>query len=746
MQMAAESASKVGPGIYLVNWAKRGPAKTRAAELLNQEDHQLLSHPSRQGQGYVIRVLPEKKEIWLVGGSPQGVLYAAATLLQILESAPSGLAVRQVHIRDFPDFRYRAAADWLLFAEANRWAYDWGDGRLAYIDRIKRKLDLCLLYKINMVFFDGFGWNSERFPGYAAMMREVNGYARQLGIKLVFAGYGANYRAGVVHPERNVGKVWYNRESYPDGKVYPCFGNEQDPGSSLGTCRGNEELNQLKAKEMANFVRAVEPGALYIHQEGERGFHPHSPSPEERGALDELWRTWKRRCERCRHRWPNDSLIEKDGGAGAVAHAYSNLLHAINSVTNEQSGYDAARDCTIVFMGPGYKPISTEPSDWENHLRFWGNVISQLPSYDNFEIGTREFAPSQDIGRSWVETLRGHLSGLGLKAEVFFFFVGGADHYSHDSFSYPFSGTAAMNGLVLGAEAIYNFSGSAFQEPLQLLNSEFSWNTQAPGHRIPTDHEQALATWEDFKANRRLPQEIIGPGGLLEDICKKLYGDDAGLKMMRYLSYHQDQPRVRATLSPDPQGGVQDLQGYLLIPELPERLYPLPVLWKALELDRELGGETEPERVRKLRARLNISSAQWQERWARLWELQARVNSRGSQLIAEVLQSPDLKEDARLEVEQLEKRLVLAQHFSLALASYHELLLAHFTKKSDRQLVLAQQTRARLEALSRYLEANFSLSTLDPVGGDQASWSQTLLRLKKGVQKLENPQVFGDQG
>jgi hypothetical protein len=59
-----------------------------------------------------------------------------------------------------------------------------------------------------------------------------------------------------------------------------------DP-ATLGTCRGNDELNRLKAEELAAFVRAVEPGALYIHHE-DMGYYGRTES------------FWKSRCGRWR--------------------------------------------------------------------------------------------------------------------------------------------------------------------------------------------------------------------------------------------------------------------------------------------------------------------------------------------------------------------------------------------------------------------------------------------------------------
>jgi len=82
---------------------------------LAQADREALDGARRFGQSYVL-LTRGNKEIWAIGSTRQGVLYAVATLVQLFEPAEHGLRVDGVHVRDFPDFRYRAASDWLLRA------------------------------------------------------------------------------------------------------------------------------------------------------------------------------------------------------------------------------------------------------------------------------------------------------------------------------------------------------------------------------------------------------------------------------------------------------------------------------------------------------------------------------------------------------------------------------------------------------------------------------------------------------
>ena len=116
------------------------------------------------------------------------------SILQLIRHNSAGLEIPQMYVRDYPDFEFRAASDWLLNGEVNRWSMDRGQGVEAYRKLIKQKLDRALQYKVNMVLIDGFGWGlKQRFEGYAELMRDLNTYARARGIHLLYGGYGASY-------------------------------------------------------------------------------------------------------------------------------------------------------------------------------------------------------------------------------------------------------------------------------------------------------------------------------------------------------------------------------------------------------------------------------------------------------------------------------------------------------------------------------------------------------------------------
>ena len=401
------------PCILLLDWGRKASRTDEVMRLLSGADRKVLNDAEGTGQAYVIKTDLEGQRLLLIGSAPLGVFYAATTLVQLWSAADGGLVIPEVEVRDYPDFKYRAAADWLMRAELNRWGYDWGDGRRAYIRRIKRKLDFCLRFKINMVFFDGFGWNSEKVPGYGAMMRELNSYARHREIKLVYAGFGANFDPLKVEPEFNIGKVFVNRNSYPHGPAYECYGETRTPlHPTLGTCRSNEEQNRQIVEAITDLVRTTEPGALYIHHE-DAG---HYKSNVER---------WKARHDECKARWPNDDFAALDGGAGALGYRYGKIVESVQKVRNPDTGYDAARDCTIILISPPYGIDSgrsglgnvdtDEDLNWEKTLEYWANAVSVLPSQTNVEVGFREIFPRSSTGQPWIQAFKERMTSLGLE-------------------------------------------------------------------------------------------------------------------------------------------------------------------------------------------------------------------------------------------------------------------------------------------------------------------------------------------
>lgn len=466
-------------------------------------------------QGYAIRSA-EDSPIVLYARSSTGLLYAVATLLQLVRAEGDDLLLDPVEIKDWPEYEYRGN-NWLLACELYSWSYDRGDGLKAYEKRIIRKLDLCALYKINHLIFDGFGWNPERFRGYGAMMLRLNRAARLRGIKLQFDGYGSSYGLQGGYD----GIIFRNRKSYPEGEIYPCCGFAGIPSTELsrtmGTCLSNRSLMKLKQEELATFVKAVEPGMLYIHNVDAMGI-AHSAE------------VWKLRCPACRKKWPSDEVAAEDGMAGAFAFFYDSLAKAINKVRNPESGYDAARDCMLMMISPAYTSMEEEDREWQLECDYFG-VLSNLCREKNIVFGLREqFCNVKDASLRYPQ-MREAIDGRGRGHRFANFYVYGGMGFMN---SYPFLATPVQNRYFQGVDIIMNGNGEAYQEPQQLLNAEYCWNPHGSAFHV----DPLAATRKEFKQRyldlscaRARPKGIFGKGGFLDVACARLYGETAGKKV-----------------------------------------------------------------------------------------------------------------------------------------------------------------------------------------------------------------------
>ncbi len=466
-------------------------------------------------QGYAIRSAADRPGI-LYACSSVGLLYAVATLLQLVREESRDLLLDNVEVKDWPEFEYRGN-NWLLANELFGWSYDRGDGLKAYENRIVRKLDLCVLYKINLIGFDGFGWNPERFPGYGALMRRLARAARLRGIKLEFGGYGSGYGLQGAYD----GTIFRNRKRYPEGEIYGCCGmpgiSHSETSRTMGTCLGNRALLKGKQEELVAFVKAVEPGMLYIHNLDAMG-------------IKESAEVWKMRCPACRKKWPSDEVVTVDGMAGAFASFYDALAKAVNKVRNPKTGYDAARDCLLMMVSPAYTSLEEADHEWQKECGYF-TLMSRLCRERNIVFGLREqFCNYQDASPRYRELRKAlDTDGNGHRfANIYFY---GGDGFTSN---YPFLATPVMNRYFQGAHIIMTGNGDGYQEPQQLLHAEYSWNPHGSAFHV----EPMAATrdawkqrYRDLCSTRASIAAISGKGGFLDVACAGLYGAKAGSKV-----------------------------------------------------------------------------------------------------------------------------------------------------------------------------------------------------------------------
>ena len=455
--------------------------------------------------------------------APEGLLRGQATLQQLLQVESGQTYLPHCAITDWPNFRYRCASDWLLNCEINRWGYDWGDGPEAYLARIKRKLDFCFTHKINQVWFDGFGWDVNRFPGYAELVRECNRYARERGIKLTFAGYGGGYGTSYQKSELYrcgyQGETFLNRRPYPDGEVYDCCGCDGIAESRrYGTCQSNEALQEAKLAEMSRFVAAVEPGFMYIHD-------------IDAGDLATAHAAWLQRCDNCRRRWPSDEMAHPQGQAGAFAAWFGQVCEALQPVTTG-GGYDASRDLTLIFISPLYTHYYEpgQPAIWEQEVEYFRLLSELLGPRVNVQFGFREQFYRAD-GRKKIAHLREVLDEVGHGHGIHVIAFGGGDNYTSNDLC---NVSAALAHFYEGAESVCVSNGGVHEEPVQVLNAEFLWHGSAQGYRLePPDEISVEEVLQRLQKGTYRPAELFGPGCLFERICQRLWGFEAGTEMYR---------------------------------------------------------------------------------------------------------------------------------------------------------------------------------------------------------------------
>lgn len=488
--------------------------------------------PEQRIEAYRLTVDPGRVE--LAALTPEGLLRGAATLLQISRFEARRLRIPCAMLLDWPAFRYRCAADWLVNVECNRWALDWADGRKAFLERVKRKLDFCFLHKINLVWFDGFGWDTERFRGYAPLMRTCTRYARQRGIKLEFGGYGGGYgtayQAGEIYRCGYFGEVFMNRRPYPGGKPYACRGWSHKNSRLYGTCLSNTKLRQAKLAEMKRFVAEVNPGFMYIHD-------------IDAGLWTQGEETWKQRCPVCRKRWPNDALDAPDGQAGACADWFRQVRRELSALP-AAGDYDPARDLVLAFVSPLYASYSEiRPANvWEREKHYFACLSRLIGPETGIEFGLRELF-YDPRGRKKIPDLRACLDKVGNGHALLVISFGGGDNYISDDLTHV---SGAMAHFFDGAESVCISNHGMHQAPIQMLNAAFLWSGSAGGYReSPPDQATAEACFHRMGAAAHRPPELFARGGYIEGLCVRLWGRRAGPLMFRALtSRHNGQPPV----------------------------------------------------------------------------------------------------------------------------------------------------------------------------------------------------------
>ncbi|NLF09320.1 MAG: hypothetical protein GX594_15275 [Pirellulaceae bacterium] len=481
----------------------------------------------RSEQAYVIRMEQgEIPTIRLVGASPLGAYYAATTLVQLIETEPAGRAfVRNVAVRDYPDIPRRMSADWVLKWDWEVNCYDWGDGLEKFIERCKRKIDMCSRYKVNAVRFiggrisPGTSFSHDRYEMIKKFAPELNRYARRKGVSLQYSASSCgidHYGWGAAYPE-----PWIlNRKSYPDGPVYECAKFPQafysKAGGTVASCMSNDALTQLIADRYKPMLRELEPGSIYLHH------------------IDVAWYVkecvpfWKSRCAKCRELYPDDALHGRRGMAGAVARLYNKLAAELKTVKNPQTGYDAARDLQIVFAAPGYTLSPEDDGLYDKWLAYFEELGRQITDKKNVYCTLREEYRRWDDSALRTEQMAQRLTGVGWPNSIFMFAVQGGGFLNS---IYMLNSSPVLTEVFRGSGELYNFNGHVHSEVQVLANVNYAWNHRAPGWvdsaEYPGRSFDNVAV--EYMTGKRQSEELYGR--FLDAACAKLYGEKAAPHM-----------------------------------------------------------------------------------------------------------------------------------------------------------------------------------------------------------------------
>ena len=630
--------------------------------------------PVGREQGYVLEITPGS--VVVAALAAQGLFYGAASLLQLLQVQDGALLAPCSRIEDWPDFRFRAAADWLLNAEINRWGYERGDGRHAVLARMKRKLDLAARHKVNVVWFDGFGWDPDRAPGYAEFVRELTDFASERHVRLAHAGYGGGYgfayQKSQLYSAPYQGQTFENRTSYPDGEVYDCVGHTGHAVSRrYGTCLSNAALAELKLAELARFVRECRPGMLYIHD-------------IDSGYFEQARKGWMLRCDQCRERWPDDEMVSAQGAAAAYGSWFRQVAEAINAVESDDGQYLARRDCEILFVGPMYTSYSESDELWLKDCDYLALASETVGPSPNVQFGIREQFVSDEPPGLRAEMLQRRLDEVGNGHGVFVIaFVGGDNYYNSQLVSIA----PALHPYYLGAETIYTVTFGSVVEPAQLVNAEYAWNANAPGaFEVADTRDDVLELLERCRAGEEQKDDVFGRDGILSRACDRLYGPQAGPILARLFSLGIGT-------------GVS------------------PVLTGWGSVTRHVGS-------------LLKGQADGAEEHRTEWEQKQELTVEALSLAEAALAEPLPDADTQADIEWLRVRLEVGRRLCRTIAACWEWR----REPTDSAQEEALKT---LDDLDGFLSASVPTDTTDPVGGDVRIWQETVGKLRSMCEAQE---------
>ncbi|MDD5599119.1 MAG: glycoside hydrolase family 20 zincin-like fold domain-containing protein [Victivallaceae bacterium] len=481
------SAEKQG-NLILIGNAETNSLFEDYRQLLKNDETFLRKQKS--GQAYILdffanRENPRNYVAVLSGKEDQGTLYAAVSFTQLIRKEGDEYFSQMAQIMDYPDFEYR----WTSFPL-------WSPAVPS--QKNTTKIDAALRWKINVINQWGFQ-EGKLNPSQSKLA--LNRYAHERGIRLL-SGYMASFGLK-------------NRKSYPDGKVYKCIG-ENEYFQTAGYCPSNEELIDLKCKELKKYVEKTEPGLLFLHFLDNDFYY-----------LTE--KDWGERCPECRKKWPNDSVEATDGKAGAESYIYNRFCETVFSVKKEN--YNAQKDCLIIFTGAPYCNWKETDSSWEKEKNYYVNISKTMKYVNNVFFMTRELGPREDNTKMRISDLAEALENKGKGHKVAVYHYCGSQRrlrrnwpVNHRISAYWLAG-AIISQSYVGADFVF-FAGGTHAA----LGSEYSWNRKpAGGYWVaPKTRAEWTKVYHPLVITSTAPPEIFGKGKFFDKAYRNVYGEKAG--------------------------------------------------------------------------------------------------------------------------------------------------------------------------------------------------------------------------
>ena len=369
------------------------------------------------------------------------------------------------------------------------------------------------------------------------------------------------------------------------------------------------------------------------------------------------------------------------GGAGAIADTMNAYSEALASVPVSKTGYNAMRDCVILYTSPGYGDWSENTEQWNHVQTLWCNVVRQLKHPENFAVTVREQFRNDNNAKLRIKELSDRIHQIAPACGLHVFIAAGADLYYNNA---PFSCAPEIFSSCEGARAVFAFNGILFQRPQLMFNSECLWNMTVRKDslvkQMPKTREECNQKLSSCIRDP-LPQEYHDNAGWLAKACRFLYGEKAGGAIFRY------------QLLRSPSG-----------------CFPLSILYFETRMQRKLFQiMDDPDTDR--------------EAEVRHWRETVEISHQGLKLIQKALRAPASKMSAALSRELKQQKKTLKTGIILS-----EAVLAYF---SDDAAGYVRSVKQFSKAVRQ-----FPHDFIAPEEGDASFYSEYAAGLERRIQNL----------